>query len=207
MVTENNPALLAKLKAAEEAEVEVQRLETLASQAPSLRAELAKAQRLEKRNQARNTARAQAVKAIEAAAEKQREVPGTLETVAKMVYSLYSVLKGIDAERQEAAKYMAIVDKVDYEEELEAGEEEQRELGRESKSLEYLIASRHGQARVKQLVEDMDSTFTLLRDCNLEEPLRRDVANFILAHVVSPNRVVQERVSQDRAVELPPEEA
>ena len=207
MVTENNPSLLAQLKAAEEAEMEVRRLETLASQAPSLRAELAKAQRHDNRNQNRNAARAQAIKAIEAAAEKQREVPGTLETVAKMVYSLYSVLKGIDSERQEAARYMAIVDKVDYEEELEAGEEEQRELGRESKSLEYLIASRHGQARVKQLVEDIDPTFTLLRDCNLEEPLRRDVANFILAHVVSPNRVAQERVSQDRAVELPPEEA
>jgi acyl-CoA-binding protein len=207
VVTENNPSLLAQLKAAEEAEMEVRRLETLASQAPSLRAELAKAQRHDNRNQNRNAARAQAIKAIEAAAEKQREVPGTLETVAKMVYSLYSVLKGIDADRREATRYMAIVDQVDYEEELEYGEEEQREMGRDSKSLEYLIASRHGQAKVKQLVEEMDSTFSFLRDCHLEEPLRRDVANFILAHVVSPDQVAHDKVSPDRAVEPPAPEA
>ena len=198
MLSETNPSLLARLRAAEEAEQEVQRLESLASQAPDLREAVAKTQRHEKRNHTRVSARAQAVKAVEAAAERQREVPGTLETVAKMVYSLYSILKSIDTDRREAAEYMSIVDQMDYEEELEQAEKENEDSGRDFKSLEYLIASRHGRARSKQLVEELDPTFSFLRDCDLNEPLRRDVANFILAHVISPERIIEEKLYQDR---------
>lgn len=199
MLSETNPSLLARLRAAEEAELEVQRLETLASQAPDLRAEVARTQRHEKRNQTRVSARAQAVKAVESAADRQREVPGTLETVAKMVYSLYAILKSIDTDRREASEYMSIIDQMDYEEELEQAEDENADSSRDFKSLEYLIASRHGRARSKQLVDQLDPAFSFLRDCDLDEPLRRDVANFILAHVISPDRVIEERISQDRA--------
>ena len=108
---------------------------------------------------------------------------------------------------------MGVVDRMDYEEELEAGEEEQAQMGRDPKGLEYLIASRHGQPRIKQLVDELDRDFGFLRGCNLEEPMKRDVANFILAHVISPERVNQERtaateaIAQDRDVPSDPEDS
>ena len=185
-----------KLRQAEEAENEVHRLETLASEAPRLRAEVAKAQRQENRDRNRQTAMERARQEIAAAAEMQEEVPAALETVAKMVYSLYSLLKEIDARRKDAYQCLAIVDRMDYEEALEVGAAEQEEMGRDPKSIEFLIASRHGQTRIKQLLHELDPDFSYLKGCDIEEPLRRDVANFILAHVVSPERAV----SQDKAI-------
>ena len=128
-----------------------------------------------------------------------------LETVAKMVYSLYTLLKDIDADRREAMQYMSIVDRMNYQEELEIAEEEQQEMGRDPKGLEYMIASRHGQSSVKELLDALDSGFSYLRDCDLDEPLRRDVANFVLAHVISPERVDQDKISQNQAIEAPTE--
>ena len=69
----------------------------------------------------------------------------------------------------------------------------ERCMGRDPKGLEYLIASRHGQSRIKGLVDDLDPGFSFLRNCQLDEPLRRDVANFILAHVVAPEKATKER--------------
>ena len=180
-------------------------MENLASQAPVLRVELARTQRQEKRDHARKLANGQGRKAVECAAEKQRAIPGMLETVAKMVYSLYTLLKEIDTDRREAMQYMSIVDRMSYEQELEDAEAEQEEMGRDPKGLEYMIASRHGQSSIKELLDDLDAGFSYLRDCDLDEPLRRDVANFVLAHVVSPERVVQEKLSQDRVIDVPAE--
>jgi len=192
MLNTHTSGLEEKLKRAEDAANEVHRLESLASQAPLLRAEMAKAQRQAERDANRKNAIERAKRAIIAAAKKQGEVPATLETVSKMVYSLYQTLKEIDNHRKEAAQAMAIVDRMDYEEELESGGEEQQELGRDPKSIEFLVASRHGQARIKQLLDQMDPDFSYLRGCEVEEPLRRDVANFILAHVISPAKSPRE---------------
>ena len=195
-----------QLRQAEEAESEVNRLGNLAAEAPRLRIELARSQRRQERDGNRQIAREQARKEIAAAKERQIDVPLTLETVCKLVYSLYSLLKDVDTHRREAMRLMGVVDRMDYEEDLEVGEEEQKEMGRDAKGLEYLIASRHGQPRIKQLVDELDQDFSLLRNCALDEPLRRDVANFILAHVISPERANQERsaasaaVSQDRSI-------
>lgn len=177
-----------KLRQAEEAENQVHQLESLASEAPRLRAEVAKAQRQEDRDRNRHTAMERARKELAAAAEKQAEVPAALETVAKMVYSLYSYFKEIDAHRKDAYQCLAIIDRMDYEEDLEAGGEEQKEMGRDPKSIEFLVASRHGPTRIKQLLYELDPDFSFLKGCDVDEPLRRDVANFILAHVVSPER-------------------
>ncbi len=198
-----------QLRRAEEAESEVNRLGSLAAEAPRLRIELARTQRRQERDGNSKTALEQARREIAAAKERQADVPLTLETVSKLVYSLYSLLKDVDAHRREATRLIGVVDRMDYEEELEAGEEEQKEMGRDPKGIEYLIASRHGQPRIKQLIDEMDMDFNLLRNCDLDEPLRRDVANFILAHVVSPERANQERaiasaaVSQDRSIPQP----
>ena len=198
-----------QLRRAEEAETEVNRLGSLAAEAPRLRVELARSQRRQEREGNSQTAMEQARREIVAAKERQADVPLTLETVSKLVYSLYSLLKDVDAHRREALRLMGIVDRMDYEGELEAGAEEEKERGRDPKGLEYLIASRHGQPRIKQMVDGMDPEFSFLRNCDLDEPLRRDVANFILAHVVSPERPNQERatasaaVSQDRNIPEP----
>ena len=118
----------------------------------------------------------------------------------ELVSSLYELLKQIDSHRKEATRLMGIVDQMDYAEELETGEEEQTELGRDPQGLEYLIASRHGQSRIKQLIDEIDPDFAFLQNCDLDEPLKRDVANFVLAHVISPQRVNQERASATEAI-------
>jgi hypothetical protein len=198
-----------QLRRAEEAESEVNRLGSLAAEAPRLRVELARSQRRQERNGNSQTALEQVRREIAAAKERQAEVPLTLETVSKLVYSLYSLLKDVDAHRREALRLMGIVDRMDYEEELEAGAEEQKEMDRDPKGIEYLIASRHGQPRIKQMCDELDPDFSFLRNCDLDEPLRRDVANFIMAHVVSPERGNQDRaaasaaVSQDRNIPAP----
>ena len=204
-----DPHIEEQLRRAEEAESEVNRLGSLAAEAPRLRIELARSQRRNERNGNSQSAREQARREIAAAKERQADVPLTLETVSKLVYSLYSLLKDVDAHRKEALRLMGIVDRMDYEEALEAGEDEQKEMGRDPKGIEYLIASRHGQPRIKQMVDDLDPDFNFLRNCDLDEPLRRDVANFIMAHVGSPERTNQERatasaaVSQDRSIPQP----
>ncbi len=198
-----------QLRRAEEAESEVNRLGSLAAEAPRLRVELARSQRRQERNGNSQTALGQVRREMAAAKERQAEVPLTLETVSKLVYSLYSLLKDVDAHRREALRLMGIVDRMDYEEELEAGAEEQKEMDRDPKGIEYLIASRHGQPRIKQMCDELDPDFSFLRNCDLDEPLRRDVANFIMAHVVSPERGNQDRaaasaaVSQDRNIPAP----
>ena len=191
-----------KLRQAEQAENEVHRLESLASEAPRLRTEVARAQRQEDRDRNRQIAMDRARKAIAAADEKQVDVPTALETVAKMVYSLYTYFKEIDAHRKDAYQCLAIIDRMDYEEDLEAGAEEQKEMGRDPKSIEFLVASRHGPNRVKQLLHELDPDFNFLKSCAVEEPLRRDIANFILAHVVSP-----ERASSQEKITAPPSPA
>ena len=195
MVNTYTSGLEEKLRQAEDAADEVSRLASLASQAPLLRAEVAKAQRQEERDANRKNAIEQAKRAVAAAAKKQDEVPATLETVSKMVYSLYTTLKDIDNHRKEAAQAIAIVDRMDYEEEVESGGEEQQEMGRDPKSIEFLVASRHGQTRIKQLLEQMDPDFSYLRGCEVDEPLRRDVANFVLAHVISPAKATRDNSS------------
>ena len=198
-----------QLRRAEEAESEVNRLGSLAAEAPRLRVELARAQRRKERDGNSQTAMDQARREIVAAKERQADVPLTLETVSKLVYSLYSLLKDIDAHRREAKRLIGVVDRMDYEEELEVGQEEEAQKDRDPQGMAYLVASRHGQPRIAQLLGELDPDFSFLRNCDLDEPLRRDVANFILAHVVSPERANQERaaasaaVSQDRNIPEP----
>ena len=78
---------------------------------------------------------------------------------------------------------LAIVDRVDYEIELEDGEAHEAALDRDPRGLAYALAGRHGDARVKKLMEQLDPGFNLLEGCNLDEPLYRDVANFVMDRV------------------------
>ena len=59
-----------------------------------------------------------------------------------------------------------------------------------------LAVTRHGETKVKQLLEEMDPGFNLLRGCNLDEPLYRDVANFVVLHVVPKEAPISGIISQ-----------
>ena len=123
--------------------------------------------------------------AIQAASEKQSRVPALLDTAGKAVKELYTLVKEIDNRRREASESMAIVDRIDYEIEVEDGEEHEISLDRDPRGLAYALAARHGEVRVKSLMEDMAPDFGFLKDCNLAEPLIRDVAKFVLEHAVT----------------------
>jgi hypothetical protein len=172
-----------KLRIAEQAELEVTRLQPLAAEAPQLRADKAKAHRTAERQRARETAMQQAKKAAEGAAEKQSQVPELLGTAARAVNDLYTVLREIESRRHDAMQALAVADRVDYDTELEDGEAQEISQDRDPRGLAYALAARHGDGRVKRLLEDLDPGFSLMGGCNLDDPLYRDVASFVTDRV------------------------
>ena len=50
---------------------------------------------------------------------------------------------------------LAIADRVDYDIELEEGEEHERSLDRDTRGLAYALAARHGDAKVKQMLDEL----------------------------------------------------
>ena len=173
-----------RLRQAESAEREVQRLEPLAAEAPQLRLQKAKAQKEEERKRAKDESFYKAKNAAQTASDKQNRVPDLLGQAARTVIELYTLLKEIDSSRRQAMEALAVADRVDYDIELEEGEEHERSLDRDTRGLAYALAARHGDTKVKQMLEELDPEFTMLRGCNLDEPLYRDVANFVVRHAV-----------------------
>ncbi len=160
------------------------RLQPVAEEAPKLRLEKAKVQKRQEREQAKNSAMRVVDRSMRAATEKQTRVPDLLESAGRAVQTLYTVMKELDGYRKEASESMAIVDRVDYEIEVEEGEEHEISLDRDPRGLAYALAARHGDVRVKELLEEMEPGFTFLRSCDLSEPLYRDVAKFVLQHAI-----------------------
>lgn len=191
MVSRVNLELQERLRQAEEAESKVRELGSLAMEAPHLRQELAQAQQQHAWDRAKKNAMEEAQRRMNAAIAKQERVPQMLEEISTMVSSLYNLFKEIEGCRKDATEHLAVVDRVDYEAELAIAEGEQAKMGRDPGSVEYLVASRHGPPRVKKMMEEFYPEFGYLRDCDLEDPMRRDVAHFILSHVISPEQVSQ----------------
>ena len=183
MLNRFDASLEERLRSAEQAESEVTRLQPLASEAPQLRADKAKTQRMAERQRTREAAMDQANQAVEAATTKQVRVPELLGTAARAVNELYSTLREIEASRQEAMESLAIADRVDYDIELEDGEAHEESLDRDTRGLAYALAGRHGDARVTKLLEELSPGFGALAGCNLDDPLYRDVANFVMDRV------------------------
>ena len=184
MVNEFNETSHERLKQAENAEKEVQRLQSLASEAPQLRLQKVKAERTAERKRTKDGAMTKAKSATQSAADKQGRVPDLLGQASRAVIELYTLLKDVDATRRQAMDALAIADRVDYDIELEEGEEHERALDRDTRGLAYALASRHGDVKVKQMLEDLDPEFAMLRGCDLEDPLHRDVADFVVKHAV-----------------------
>ncbi len=171
-----------RLRQAESAEREMQRLEPLAAEAPNLRLQKAKAQKAEERRRAKEDSLSKARNSSQSASDKQSRVPELLGHAARAVIELYTLIKEIDTSRRQAMEALAVADRVDYDIELEEGEEHERSLDRDTRGLAYALAARHGDTRIKQMLEELDPEFTMLRGCNLDEPLYRDVANFVVRH-------------------------
>lgn len=185
MLSGFDSSLDSRLREAEEAEKELVRLQPVAEEAPKLRLEKAKVQKRQEREHAKNSAMRIVERSMHAATEKQTRVPDLLESAGRAVQTLYTVMKELDGYRREASESMAIVDRVDYEIEVEEGEEHEISLDRDPRGLAYALAARHGDVRVKELLEEMEPGFTFLRGCDLSEPLYRDVAKFVLQHAIS----------------------
>ena len=184
MVYSSDTSLEQRLKEAERAEAELARLKPLAEEAPQLREAKAKAQVSADRLRKRNSSLEEAKKAVAAATEKQRMVAEFLEAASKAVKELYTVLKEIDRHRQAAGQALAAVDRVDYEIEVEESEAREQSMDRDTRGLAYVLAARHGENKVAQLLEQLDPGFDYLRDCYLDDPIHRDLANFVLNHAV-----------------------
>jgi len=208
MSNDFNENLQDRLKQAEIAEREMQRLQPLASEAPQLRLQKAKSQREDERRRTKEQSLGQAKSSVQAAADFQNQVPELLGTAARAVIELYTLVKEVDTQRRKAMEHLAVADRVDYDIELEEGEEHERSMDRDSRGLAYALAARHGETRVKQLVEELDPGFTLLRGCNLDEPLYRDVANFVVHHAVpkdTPPATVLSQPEASRIIQPTPE--
>jgi hypothetical protein len=183
-----------KLQQAEQAEADLVRLESLAAEAPQLREEIAKVELAKDRREKRETSIQEAKKSSQAAAEMQKLVPEFLGTASIAVKELYTVLRDIDIHRREACQALAIADRVDYDIEVEQGEEHEISLDRDPRGLAYAFAARHGDPRVRQMLEELDPGFNFLRDCYVGEQLHRDLADFVIQHAVRQPHAAEAQV-------------
>ena len=173
-----------RLRAAEEAESEVSRLQPIASEAPQLRTEKAKMDRASERERLRLSHMEQAKQSVGTANDKQNRVPELLGSAARAINEFYSTLRQIETHHNDATQSLAVVDRIEYEQELEKnGGIEEDSDGRDNPGVAYVLAGRHGNTRVKQLMEQLQPQLNLLEGCNLDEPLYRDVAHFVMERV------------------------
>ena len=165
--------LTQRLRKAEEAAAYVERLESLASQAPALREQVSLLQRLEEREQHRHDAIERARVALDAASQAQDNLPDIIANAANLVNQLARTLREVDTFRREATASLSVVDRMDYEDELDQALNEQHEdaddgVQRDAQSIRMVIASRHGSARVRQMIDEMSPGFEVFAGCNLD---------------------------------------
>ena len=183
MPIEFDETMQQRLKQAEMAERELARLQPLASEAPELRVKQERAAKFEDSLRRRDKALIDAQQQAEAANLRQMEIPALLDNASQSIAALFAALKDVNSRRKRASEALAIVDRVDYEVELEEVGEEQRQYDRDPRGLAYALAARHGESKVKQMLEDLDPGFDLMKNCNLGDSLHRDVSNFVMEHV------------------------
>lgn len=188
MLDRPDTSLDERLRQAEDAEGEVRRLQSLASEAPQLRLAKAKQDLHGRRERVRQQSMDQARKEMETAMEMQTRVATLVEHAVAASYELFILLREIHSHRQEATKFLAMADRVDYEIELEEAEEHEDALNRSTKGLDWALAARHGEARVRKLLDELGPGFHYFRGCHLDGTPRREFANFILEQAISPHR-------------------
>ena len=73
------------------------------------------------------------------------------------------------------------------------------------------MAGRHGETRVLKLLEELQPGFELLLGCNMDDPLNRDVARFVMQRITPAapppaagvNNAATSRSNSSRAQEIP----
>ena len=174
-----------RLKQAEMAERELARLQPLALEAEELRIKQAQAAKFADSLRRKDQAMEEAQQLVEAASTRQVEIPDLLNEASQAVSLLFAAMKDVSNKRRRAAEALAIVDRVEYEVELAEAGEEEIARNRDPRGLAYALAARHGDNRVQQMLEEMDPGFDLLRNCNMNDALHRDVASFVTGHVTA----------------------
>ena len=183
--------LTQRLRKAEEAAAYVERLETLASEAPALREQVSIMQRIQEREQHRSDAIERARYALDAANQAQENLPEIIASAANLVNRLAETLREVDTFRREATAALSVVDRMDYEDELDEIPEPQDQdqvdgYGRDPQSTRMIIAARHGSTRVRQMMDQLSPGFEVFAGCNLDaSPMRRELTNMIMAQLAA----------------------
>ncbi len=191
MPDERAHELTQRLRKAEEAASYMERLETLASEAPTLREQVSLLQRMEERENHRREAIENARCALNAAAEAQSELPDLIANAANLVNQLARALREVDTFRREATAALSVVDRMDYEDELDRAMEEHEEdedatIQRDAQSIRMLIASRHGSTRVRRMIDELSPGFEVFAGCNLNaDPMRGELTALIMAKLAA----------------------
>ena len=208
MPDELSNELAQRLRKAEEAAAYVERLESLASEAPALREQFTFMQRIEERKQHRLDAIERAKYALDAANQAQENLPEIIASAANLVNRLASTLREVDTFRREATAALSVVDRMDYEDELEeisdAQEQDESDgLSRDPQSTRMIIAARHGSTRVRQMIDQMSPGFDVFAGCGLDAaPMRRELTTMIMAQLAAEAEA--NRPPQRRAAPPPP---
>ena len=199
--------LTQRLRKAEEAAAYVEKLESLASQAPALREQVTILQRMEERERHRQDALQRARVALDAADAAQEQLPEIIASAANLVNQLSNTLREVDIFRREATACLSVVDRMDYEDELDeiqepAEGEVEDGMARDPQSLRMIVAARHGGTRVKQLIDQMSPGFEVFKDCDLDSvPMRRELTTLIMAQLAAEAEASR---SQQRRPAPPP---
>ena len=183
MPIEFDESMQQRLKQAEMAERELARLQPLAEEAPGLRTRQERAMKFEDSLHRRDQCLEEAHQMVSSASARQEEIPQLLDNASNAIAALFAAMKDVKSRRRRAAEALAVVDRVDYDIELEEVGEEQRQYDRDPRGLAYALAARHGESRVQHMLEEMDPGFDLLKNCNMSDALHRDVSDFVLEHV------------------------
>ena len=207
MPDERSQELAQRLRKAEEAANYMERLETLASEAPSLREQFTLLQRREEREQHRKDALERAREAVLAAGEIQQNLPELIATAADLVNQFARSLREVDTFLREANTSLSVVDRMDYEDELDEALEHEDDqdtpIQRDAQSIRMLVASRHGSTRVRQMMDAISPGFDPFAGCDLDAvPMRRELANLILAKLAAEAEA--SRPQQRRPAASPP---
>ena len=200
--------LAQRLRKAEEAAAYVERLESLASEAPSLREQVSIMQRIQEREQHRNDAIERARYALDAANQAQENLPEIIASAANLVNRLTETLREVDTFRREATAALSVVDRMDYEDELDEIQESQEQEGeggipRDAQSSRMIIAARHGSTRVRQMIDQLSPGFDVFAGCDLDRsPMRRELTTMIMAQLAAEAET--KRPQPRRAAPPPP---
>ena len=188
MPIEFDESMQQRLKQAEMAERELARLQPIAEEAPDLRTKQERAMKFEDSLRHRDQCLEEAHRMVASASARQEEIPELLDNASNAIAALFAAMKDVKSRRRRAAEALAVVDRVDYDIELEEVGEEQRQYDRDPRGLAYALAARHGESRVQHMLEEMDPGFDLLKNCNKSDALHRDVSDFVLEHVNSKEK-------------------